>query len=106
MLSLAQVAGFVASFCGLMGGKVHASDLWAHDNLFAWCVVPFDARERGPEERAQMLKGLGFKRFAYDWRDNHVPTFDAEIDALQGQGIELLAWWFPLSADDPLAKTT
>lgn len=63
--------------------------LWAHDNLFAWCVVPFDAKNRGPQERAQMLEKVGFKHFAYDWREKDIPTFDEEIDALQKHGIDL-----------------
>src|SRR5581483_8961601 len=65
------------------------------DNVIAWCIVPFDGKKRGPEERAQMLKKLGFSRFAYDWRKEHIPTFDAEIDALQRHGIRLDAFWFP-----------
>jgi sugar phosphate isomerase/epimerase len=82
------------------------ASLWRHDNLVAWCVVPFDALHRGPEERAQMLHQLGFKHFAYDWRENDIPTFDMEIEALQKHGIDLIAWWFPFDADDPLAKQT
>ncbi len=78
--------------------------LWSHDNLFAWCVVPFDAKKRGPEERAEMLQRLGFKKFAYDWRDNDIPTFDAEIEALQKHNIELVAWWSPENAADPKTK--
>ena len=69
--------------------------LFGRDNLVAWCIVPFDAKQRGPEERAAMLRRLGFKRFAYDWRAEHIPTFDAEMDALQKHGIELTAFWFP-----------
>ena len=34
------------------------------ENLTAWRVVPFDAKKRGPEERAEMLQRPGFKRFA------------------------------------------
>src|SRR5262249_48219385 len=68
---------------------------FAQDNLVAWCIVPFDAKKRGPDERAAMLKRLGFTKFAYDYRAEHIPTFDAEIAALQKQGIELTAWWFP-----------
>ena len=32
----------------------HAADyqLFARTNLIAWCLVPFDAKKRGPEERA------------------------------------------------------
>ncbi len=87
-------------------GNSSSPDLWAHDNLAAWCVVPFDARKRSPEERAEMLARLGFRYFAYDWRDKDVPTFDTEIEALHRRGIQLLAWWFPFDADNPLARAT
>src|SRR5437762_9160820 len=67
--------------------------LFSRDNLIAWCIVPFDARKRGPEERAEMLERLGFKHFAYDWRAEHIPTFDAEIEALKKRGVGLDAFW-------------
>ncbi len=70
--------------------------LFAKANLAAWCIVPFDARRRGPEERAAMLKSLGLTRLAYDWRDEHIPTFEQEILALEKQGIEFFAYWCPL----------
>lgn len=73
--------------------------LFARDNLVAWCIVPFDARKRGPLERAQMLQRLGLTRLAYDWRDNHIPTFDQELDALNQHGIKLEAFWLSTSAD-------
>src|SRR5438477_11202422 len=72
-----------------------AEGLYARSNLVAWCIVPFDARKRGPEERAAMLEKLGFKLFAYDYRAEHLPSFDAEMDALQRHHVRLLAWWFP-----------
>ncbi|HSH15897.1 MAG TPA: TIM barrel protein, partial [Verrucomicrobiae bacterium] len=53
-----------------------------------------------PEERAAMLEELGIRRFAYDYRAEHIPTFDAEIEALKKHGIELTAWWFPTSLND------
>jgi putative heme-binding domain-containing protein len=70
-----------------------ASKLFARDNLIAWCIVPFDAKRRGPEERAAMLQRLGFKHFAYDWRAESIPTFDAEIKALKAHSISLDAFW-------------
>ena len=36
--------------------------LFARENLVAWCIVPFDAKKRGPAERVAMLKKLGFKK--------------------------------------------
>jgi cytochrome c553/sugar phosphate isomerase/epimerase len=74
--------------------------LFARDNLVAWCIVPFDSQRRGPVERAAMLKKLGFTKFAYDYRAEHIPTFDAEVEALLKQGIELSAWWFPGALND------
>ncbi len=38
---------------------------------------------------------LGFKHFAYDWRAEHLPTFQQEIDELRKRGISLDAVWFP-----------
>ncbi len=69
------------------------------DKLVAWCVVPFDAQHRSPEQRAQMLDDLGLKRLAYDWREEHVASWDAEIDALKRHHIELTAWWCASSLD-------
>lgn len=80
--------------------ELPATGLFAKTNLVAWCIVPFDAKKRGPEERAAMLDQLGIKRLAYDYRAEHIPTFDAEIAALKKHGIELTAWWFPTSLND------
>ncbi|MBI3463784.1 MAG: TIM barrel protein [Planctomycetes bacterium] len=74
--------------------------LFARKNLVAWCIVPFDDRKRSPQERAEMLGRLGFRRFAYDYRAEHIPTFDAEIEALKAHNIELTAWWFPPVLND------
>src|SRR2546422_9894464 len=74
--------------------------LFARTNLVAWCIVPFDARKRGPEERAVMLERLGFSLFAYDYRAEHIPTFDAEMEALKRHHITLFAWWFPTTMND------
>src|SRR6185295_9530942 len=63
--------------------------LFARTNLVAWCIVPFDAKKRGPEERGQMLEQLGIKKLAYDWRAEHIPTFDAEVAAMKRHGVGL-----------------
>jgi len=73
--------------------------LIAQDNLVAWCIVPFDAKKRGPEERAAMLNQLGITKLAYDWREKDIPTFDAEVDALRKHKIKLEAFWATVSAD-------
>lgn len=63
------------------------------DQLVAWCIVPFDAEQRGPKARAEMLSRLGLKRCAYDWRDQHVAEFEEEILQYKKHGIEFFAFW-------------
>lgn len=87
------------------GGAAGAEyQLFAHSNLVAWCIVPFDAKKRGPEERAVMLEKLGFKMFAYDYRAEHIPTWDAEMAALKKHQVALTAWWFPTVLNDEARK--
>lgn len=67
--------------------------LFARTNLVAWCIVPFDAKKRGPAERAEMVARLGFHKVAYDWREAHVPNFEQEILEYQKRGLEYFAFW-------------
>jgi sugar phosphate isomerase/epimerase len=95
---IAAILALLISFRASSGEKATVPgnfDLFARSNLIAWCIVPFDAKKRGPEERAAMLERLGFKHFAYDYRAEHVSTFDAEIEACKRHGVSLDAWWFP-----------
>jgi hypothetical protein len=59
----------VLTFSSLQGTEIKNLE---RKNLVPWCIVPFDAKKRTPEERAKMLVRLGFKRSAYDWRAQHV----------------------------------
>lgn len=68
-------------------------DIYARDNLVAWCIVPFDGKKRGPAERAEMCARLGLKRVAYDWRDEHVATFEQEILEYKKNGLDYFAFW-------------
>jgi hypothetical protein len=65
-LALVPLAAQVAP-PGASTNSADLSGLFDRQNLTAWCVVPFDAKTRGPEQRAEMLQRLGFKNFAYDW---------------------------------------
>lgn len=75
------------------------TSLFDKSNLVAWCIVPFDARERGPRERAKMLQELELTRLAYDWREQHLPDFEQELQALDQHSIELQAVWFWIDQD-------
>ena len=81
----------VSSACSV--GTLHAADLFDKANLAAWCIVPFDAKKRTPEQRAEMLAKMGIHKAAYDWRQEHVPEFEREILAYQKHGIEMFAFW-------------
>jgi hypothetical protein len=75
-------------------GRLNAAEapnLFERDNLVAWCIVPFDGKQRTPEQRAEMLARLGIKHFAYDHRPQHHPTFERELLALKKHGIDLLS---------------
>jgi sugar phosphate isomerase/epimerase len=63
------------------------------ENLVAWCIVPFDASERSPEQRAHMLDELGISALAYDYRDSHIASFPEEIEVLKAHHIDLQAVW-------------
>jgi sugar phosphate isomerase/epimerase len=84
-------------------GAEPLANLFEKSNLVAWCIVPFDAKKRGPEERAAMLERLGIRKLAYDYRDQHLPTFDQELDALTRHGIALHAFWLR-TGPDPAAE--
>jgi len=69
------------------------SNIFARENLIAWCIVPFDVKNRGPVERSEMLNKLGITMLAYDWREKHIPEFDTELDELKKHHIALQAFW-------------
>ncbi len=49
-----------------------------------------------------MLRALGIRRVAYDWRDIHVPTFEEEVIQYRKHGIEYFAFWDWHDAFEPL----
>ncbi|WP_395748990.1 LamG-like jellyroll fold domain-containing protein [Prosthecobacter sp.] len=84
---------------------IRAADLFDKPNLVAWCIVPFDKAKRGPEERAAMLEKMGVKKFVYDYRKEHIPQWDEELNALKKHHIELMGWWFPTALNDEAKQT-
>ncbi|HEY6170447.1 MAG TPA: hypothetical protein VI454_20610, partial [Verrucomicrobiae bacterium] len=85
----------LACLFGVTPTSARAGDyqLFARSNFVAWCIVPFDAKKRGPAERAEMVKRLGIPQIAYDWRPEHVPTFEQEILEYQKRGLGYFAFW-------------
>lgn len=95
MKTLLPTAVLLALLCSLtdVADALGSNDLLRDENVVAWCIVPFDAAQRTPEERAAMLEQLGISRCAYDWREKDVPTFEREILAYKRHGIEFFAFW-------------
>ncbi len=77
----------------LFACQPQVNDLFQMDNLVAWCVVPFDSTERTPQERITMLDELGFKHFAYDWREKHLATMEEEWNLAKQNGITISSIW-------------
>ncbi len=63
------------------------------DKTYAWCIVPYDDLQRSPEERLGMLKRLGFKKYAYDWREKHLPSMAKELILAKKNNIEVISIW-------------
>ncbi len=106
--NLTILAVTFASFWSVQHGQgadeSSIGDNLRRENLVAWCIVPFDANKRGPAERAEMIRRLGLRRVAYDWRAEHVPQFEEEILQYQKHGIEYFAFWSWHDAMEPLIK--
>lgn len=86
----------LCTLCAVAGSGSLPAEVPANfrtENLVAWCIVPFDARKRGPAARTAMLRELGLTRCAYDWRAEHVPAFEEEILQYKKQGVEYFAFW-------------
>ncbi len=80
------------------------TELFRQSNLAAWCIVPFDKAKRTPEQRAAMLEELAIRQFVYDYRAEHIPQWDEEMEALKRHSINLLGWWFPGSLSPDATK--
>ena len=74
------------------------------DTTVRWCdrpnvaaarIVAYDFADRTPRERAKMLRRIGIRHIVWDWRDEHALQFDAELDAMREQGINVSGLWAP-----------
>jgi sugar phosphate isomerase/epimerase len=88
------------SFLLLLGVTGISAQTLNMDNYFAWCIVPFDNQNRTPVQRIDMLKRLGFKSYAYDWRAEHLPEMAKEFNLARENGIKINAVWMWLDNND------
>ncbi|MEN8789824.1 MAG: TIM barrel protein [Flavobacteriaceae bacterium] len=64
---------------------------------YPWCIVAYDSLERTPAERIDMIKELGFVKYAYDWRDNHLDNTSTELKLAAENNIEIISIWLWLN---------
>ena len=74
------------------------------NNLFAWCIVPFDNQHRTPAARIEMLKSLGFTSYAYDWRHEHLSEMATEFQLAKENNIHIEAVWMWIDVADTVGK--
>lgn len=70
------------------------------DKYHAWCIVPYDSEHRTPQQRIDMLKELGFKSYAYDWRAEHLPEMAKEFKLAIQNDIQVNGVWFQVEQND------
>lgn len=63
------------------------------DNIYAWCIVPYDSLERSPQARIAMLKKMGITKYAYDWRQEHLSQMAKELQWAKKQGVTVISVW-------------
>lgn len=73
-------------------------DSSSFEDVYAWCIVPFDSTERTPEERIAMLKRLNITRYAYDWRVKHLESMAHELTLAKENDIEVISVWMWIDA--------
>ncbi|HTF16572.1 MAG TPA: hypothetical protein VK658_00795 [Chryseolinea sp.] len=97
-----MIGGFLTTNV-LVAPKKSTRLLFDQRNLVAWCIVPFDSKNRTPEQRVEMLKRLGFTQYAYDWRHQHLDSFASEIEIAGKNHVAISAvWlWIDKSTDKP-----
>ena len=65
---------------------------------YPWCIVAYDSLERTPAQRIEMIKELGFVKYAYDWRAQHLDDASTELRLAAENKIEIISIWLWLNA--------
>lgn len=81
----------------------HDASPLSRGRLFAWCIASHDAAQRTPDQRARMLRELGITRLAWGNRmamASMLPHYEAEMDALQAHGIEMIGRFLNSTFDE------
>jgi hypothetical protein len=116
VLALALPSGMSTKAADATREAIDADSIWVGNNRVAWEAAPYDTKKRNPEQRAQMFQRLGIRHYAYlsstdpwdsmDDVNTSQRDVNAEIEAMQRHGIDILAWYFWVNTDDPATVPT
>ncbi len=87
---------FLLMFSILIGCNQDSKKINIEDT-FPWCIVAYDSLDRTPSERIEMMKDIGFTKYAYDWRDKHLSDSKNELILVQKNNIEIISVWIWLN---------
>ena len=75
------------------------------NNLFPWAISAFDSVQRTPQERIRMIHDLGFRKYAYGWREHNLDEIADELRLAGEHDIEIIGVWLWCNAKrDSLEK--
>lgn len=100
IISFIRVESFANNSGGLNKSKTSSDNYsgieemkLSMNKLLAWCIIPYDFKNRTPEQRIAMLNDLGFDSYAYDGREKHLNETARELKLAKENGIEIKAVW-------------
>jgi sugar phosphate isomerase/epimerase len=80
------------------------SMLGSDENLLAWAFLNYEPEGRSPDERAQMLKRLGFTRCGYEGHPRYIGQLEEHIIAYRKHGVELVGIYLEIRQANPLEQ--
>ncbi|OBQ51947.1 hypothetical protein VQ01_14515 [Tamlana sp. s12] len=78
--------------CSKSTKQIHIED------ISPWCIVSFDSLERQPKERIAMLKAMGFSKYGYNWKENHLSYIEEEFALAKANDLEIVSIFLWLNA--------
>ena len=82
------------------------SGLVIDDNILAWAFLDFDTEERSPQERAKMLKQLGFSKCGYEGHPRYIEQLEEHIIAYRENGIELVGIYLEIREENSIEQNS
>lgn len=98
MKNLNRTSTYVLIFLVICSCAIQVEDPFQVAELTPWCIVNFDSLERSPKDRIAMLKEMGFKKYGYNWDDEHLNQMKEEFVLADENNIEIVSVFLWLNA--------